>query len=163
MQLGSLIDSPPRRWRWRWCKSQSGQHKEFVNKKKDALTWARAIGQDASLARPHGRFESKQPTPSVKLLINSKSSGGDTEEFHCADQSDHVTRYGSCTGSWRGSKWKEVLLLPLRIFTPNLHIFLSVCPLSASRESRLEECGYICKSTGRGGKGWLDTVEWNTV
>jgi hypothetical protein len=29
------------------CKSQSGQHKEFV--KRDALTWRRAIGPDASL------------------------------------------------------------------------------------------------------------------
>jgi len=29
------------------CKSQSGQHKEFV--KRDALTWTQAIGPDASL------------------------------------------------------------------------------------------------------------------
>ena len=63
------------------CKSQSGQHKEFV--KRDALTWRQVIGPDASL-RCHlaGGFESKRLRPSVKQLIIAKSSGENPEEFY---------------------------------------------------------------------------------
>lgn len=116
--LAWLIDSPHRQGGGGGVKVKAASTRN-LSKKGRADVGARHWPGRVTGA-PHGRFESKQPGPSVKQLINSKSSGENTEE------------------------------LPTHFHPESAH-FLSVCPLSASRESRLEEGGYICKSTGRGG------------